>query len=106
MSNLENTSLDVPIPHGSTIEIGVITHQLNGLQGEILTIIEAIIADSNQCKAAKDLVKIAFRRKSNQNMEIANANNLRNASGPQLMEVSGRVEPVPSNIPSIIGNRK
>lgn len=47
------------------LQFDTIKIQTKYLQGEILTLIEAAIANEKQCKAVKDVVHMAFRRKLN-----------------------------------------
>lgn len=55
----------------STLSISAVDYQARSLLGEVLTVIDAAISNVDQCKATKDIIKLAFRRKLQHLAEIA-----------------------------------
>ena len=62
-------------PRDGKLEITTIDVQIdNFLKGEILTLIDSAIENERQCKALKDSIHLAFKRKRLHLHELSNMN--------------------------------
>lgn len=89
----------MPVSESNGLKFGLLYEEMDNLTGKLLTIIDASIADKEQCKAVKDLIRdkvwekreqlrdLCFRKDLDLNESYAQNIIFTNHTGPKNLKV-------------------